>query len=116
MFLFLISVLLNIVIGAAGEEALGNLVLNKPVIGQILAALIGLIPNCGASVLLTQLYLNGVMNAGQLIAGLLTGAGVGLLVLFRVNPDTKENLRIAGLLYACGVAGGLLVHAVTMLI
>ncbi len=108
LFLFLISVLLNIVIGAAGEEALGNLVLNKPVIGQILAALIGLIPNCAASVVITQLYLEGAMGFGAMMAGLLVGAGVGLLVLFRTNRDLKENLQLTGILYVCGVLGGLL--------
>ena len=116
LFIFAITLVLNLAFEFIGEDRLAMLIRDRAVLGEMIAALIGLIPNCGASVLLTQLYLNGVMNAGQLIAGLLTGAGVGLLVLFRVNPDTKENLRIAGLLYACGVAGGLLVHAVTMLI
>ena len=78
--------------------------------GELLAALIGLIPNCAASVALTQLYLEGVITAGAMTAGLLTGAGVGLLVLFRVNAHLKENLTIAGLLYVFGVTGGILLE------
>ena len=114
LFIFAITFVLNLAFLFIGEDRLAAVLRDKVLIGEMIAALIGLIPNCGASVLLTQLYLGGVMNAGQLIAGLLTGAGVGLLVLFRVNPDMKENLRIAGLLYICGVAGGLMIHAATL--
>ena len=109
-YIFLISVVLNIVLEMIGTQNLENLVFNQPVIGEILAGLIGLIPNCGASVLLTQMYLHGVLPASHLIAGLLDGAGVGLLILFRVNPDQKENLRITLLLYLLAVVFGLLIH------
>lgn len=114
LFIFAITFVLNLAFLFVGEDRIATVLRNKAFIGEMIAALIGLIPNCGASVLLTQLYLGGVMNAGQLIAGLLTSAGVGLLVLFRTNPDTMENLRIAGLLYICGVAGGMIVNAVTL--
>ena len=70
----------------------------------------GMIPNCAASVIITQLYLNGVLSAGAMTAGLLSGSGVGLLVLFRVNDDYRENFRILGLLYVTGVLGGMLVN------
>ena len=83
---------------------------SRPVSGMFLSGLIGLIPNCGASVLLTQMYLHGVLPASHLIAGLLDGAGVGLLILFRVNPDQKENLRITLLLYLLAVVFGMLIH------
>ena len=78
---------------------------------MLLAALVGLIPNCGASVLLTQMYLHGVLPASHLIAGLLDGAGVGLLILFRVNPDWKENLLITVILYALALLFGFLLLA-----
>ena len=71
-------------------------------------ALIGLIPNCSASVLITELYVEGVVSAGQLIAGLMANAGVGLLVLFRLNKKLKENLMIVVLLYLCAVILGVL--------
>ena len=78
--------------------------------GPAVAGLIGLIPNCAASVTLTQLYLEGLLSAGALIAGLLVGAGVGLLILFRVNENLGENLRITALLYAVGVISGIVIE------
>ena len=76
----------------------------------MLATLVGLIPNCASSVILTQLYLEGVLGAGAMLAGLLAGSGVGLLVLFKVNDDLKENITITLLLYAIGVAAGILIE------
>ena len=73
-----------------------------------MAALIGLIPNCAASVALTELFLKGMLSAAQMIAGLLVGAGVGLLVLFRTNDHPNENLVILLMLYASGVVWGLI--------
>ena len=77
-------------------------------LSEILAGLVGLIPSCSASVLLTELYLNGVIHAGALIAGLSANAGVGLLVLFRQHRHLTGNFKITGLLYACSVAAGIL--------
>ena len=112
LFILAITVILNLAFAFVGEERLILVMGRMPVGGIFLAALIGLIPNCGSSVLLTQMYLHGVMGASQLIAGLLVGAGVGLLVLYRVNPDQKENLLITAILYGFGVLGGLLVRLV----
>ena len=92
------------------EDRLGSLFLNRPLVGELTAALLGMIPNCASSVAITQLYLNGVLSAGAMISGLLAGSGVGLLVLFRVNDDQKENIRILALLYGIGVAGGIVVN------
>lgn len=110
LYILLISFVLNLLIAWIGEDVLGNLILNRPVAGELVAALVGMIPNCASSVVITQLYLNGVLSPGALTAGLLSGSGVGLLVLFRVNDDYRENLKILGLLYAAGVAGGMLVN------
>ena len=74
------------------------------------SALVGLIPNCAASVTITQLYISGVISLGAMMSGLLVGAGVGLLVLFRVNPDKKENLKIVGILYVIGVLAGIVIN------
>lgn len=106
LFILLITFALNLILFWVGEDALANLPLNRPVIGPLLAGLVGLIPNCAGSVAITQLYLGGVLDAGAAMAGLLTGSGVGLLVLFRVNHDRKENLKILGLLYGIGVMAG----------
>ena len=110
LFVFAITVLLNLAFLFLGEDRLTAVISSLPITGMFLSALIGLIPNCGASVLLTQMYLHGVLPASHLIAGLLDGAGVGLLILFRVNPDQKENLRITLLLYLLAVVFGLLIH------
>ena len=109
-FILLISIALNILLSIVGTENLSNLVLNRPVIGEVLAGLIGLIPNCAASIALTQLYLEGVVSAGAMVSGLMVGAGVGLLVLFRTNRHTRQNIQLTILLYILGVAGGLIVQ------
>ena len=108
LYILIISFVLNLVIALLGEEFLGNLILNRPVIGELIAALVGLIPNCAASVTITQLYLKGILSAGALISGLLAGSGVGILVLLRVNDDRKENLRIICLLYVICVIVGIM--------
>lgn len=109
LFIFVVTFLLNLVIGLIGEENLGNLILNQPIVSEILAGLIGLIPNCAASVVITTLYMEGAMSIGAMMAGLLVGAGVGVLVLFRTNKNYKENLKITGLLYVTGVLGGIII-------
>ena len=109
LFILLISFVMNTVIFYLGEDFLANLLLNKPVFGQMIAGLVGLIPNCAASVIITQLYLEGVMGLGSMMAGLLAGTGVGLLVLFKVNDDWKENVKILALLYGIGVVAGILI-------
>ena len=76
----------------------------------VIAALIGLLPNCAASVILTQLYLSGAISFASVIAGLCTGAGIGLVVLFKVNPDKKENVKIIAVLYGIAVAAGLILE------
>ncbi len=110
LYIIAVSLILNFVIALVGEETLAAMVLNKPALSLFVSALVGMIPNCASSVILTQLYLGGVLGAGALMAGLLSGSGVGFLVLLRVNEDKKENLRIFGLLYALGVAGGALIE------
>ena len=112
IYVLLISLALNLLIAWVGEDVLGSVILNRPIVGAVIAGLVGLIPNCAASVVLTQLYLSGVLSAGVLIAGLLSGAGVGLLVLFRVNDERKDNLRIVGLLYVIGVTAGIAVEII----
>ena len=111
LYIFLVSLVLNLLIAMVGEDVLGNVILDRPVVGAMLAGVVGLIPNCAASVVITQLYLGGVLSAGAMIAGLLSGTGVGLLVLFRVNDNRRENLRLMGLLYVTGVVSGIIVEA-----
>ena len=110
VFVLAVTFLLNLSFLFLGEDTLNSLVKAKPLPGILISALIGLIPNCGASVLLTQMYLHGILPASHLIAGLLDGAGVGLMILFRVNPEHRQNLFITGLLYLLSVLFGLLLY------
>ena len=109
VFLLIMNFLITLVVALVGEEHLAGFILNKPVIGELLAGLVGLIPNCAASVMITELYLQGGMSSGAMLSGLLVGAGVGLLVLFRMNRrNMKENFITLALLYASGVFFGLI--------
>lgn len=109
-FIVLISFVLNLVLHTLGEDVLAELFLNYGILGELTAGLIGMIPNCAASVTVTQLYLEGVLNFGAMLSGLLTGSGVGLLVLYRTNHNWKENVCITGILYIIGTVCGIAVN------
>ena len=109
-FILLITFALNLVMHYVGEDALASLLRDHGIVGPILSGLVGLIPNCASSVVLTRLYLEGAMSFGACMSGLLVGAGVGLLVLFRANSDKKDTLKVVLLLYAIGVAVGILLE------
>lgn len=112
IFIFVISLALNMLLFFVGEEALAGFILDRPVLGPVLSALVGLIPNCAASVVITQLFIEGVISFGSMMAGLLVGSGVGLLVLFKVNDNWKDNVKIMAVVYVigtvCGIAMNLL--------
>ena len=91
-----------------GEDTIASFLRNQPILGPIIAGIIGLIPNCASSVILTQMYLENVISAATMISGLLVGAGVGLAVLFKANKGIKQNLKITALLYAIGVGSGII--------
>ena len=106
IYIFIITLIINIAVFFIGEDKIGDFVSKNSWMGPILSSLIGLIPNCAASVIITNLYVENVINAASLIAGLLTGAGVGLVVLFRTNRNIKENIAIMSLIYFIGVISG----------
>lgn len=110
LFIILITFIINIVVHFVGEETISSWILNKPIIGPIITSLIGLIPNCAASVIITNMYLENVISLGSMIAGLLTGAGVGLAVLFKTNNKLKENIGIVALLYTIGAISGIIIE------
>ncbi len=112
IFIILISFIINIAIYFIGEDTIANFLQNKPIIGPMISGLIGLIPNCASSVIITQMYLKDMISVATLISGLLVGAGVGLAVLFKINKGIKENLKIVGILYAIGVISGILIELI----
>ena len=112
LFLLLINLLLGGAIHLVGEERISQVLLSGSVLQPFVAGLIGFIPNCASSVILTELYLAGSLSFGAAVAGLCTGAGVGIAVLFRANRHGKENLLLAGALYVCAVITGLVCGAV----
>ena len=114
-FILLVTFLFGLLIEVMGEDALAQLLGSHPVRATFLAALVGLIPNCGASVAITELYLDGVLAVGPMVAGLLVSGGVGLLVLFRTNRDVRQNVAVTAFIYAVGVVVGLAVSASGML-
>ena len=108
LFIFIISLALNFVRDFVGDDNISRLVLNRPILGPLIACLIGLIPNCAASVIITKLYIGEMISSGTMIAGLLSSSGVGLLVLFKMNKHLKENIKIVSMLYGIGVIIGII--------
>ncbi len=111
IFIFAVNIVLGCVMEFAGEQTLEKLLMTDSWVQPLVSAAIGFIPNCAASVVLTKLYIGGVVSFGALIAGLSTGAGVGLLVLFKTNKNIKQNLTVVGVLYAAAVASGFIIQA-----
>lgn len=110
IFILLITIIINIAIHLIGEEQISSFLQNQPILGPVIAGMIGLIPNCAASVILTQMYLENVISVSTMISGLLVGAGVGLAVLFKMNKGIKQNIKIVTLLYSIGVIVGIIIE------
>lgn len=116
LFIIITSFILNILLEIIGEENLSKVFLKNSIFGPFTSSLIGLIPNCGASIMITELYLNNVISFGTTIAGLLTGSGVALLVLFKSNKNIKENLMILGIIYGIGSLSGVIIELIGMIL
>lgn len=112
IFLFAVSFVFGLVIELVGEDTLNRVLMSGSLFQPFLAALIGLIPNCAPSVILTELYVSGSVSFGSVVAGLSTGAGMGLVVLFKTNRNLKQNLAITGVLYIIGALSGLIINLV----
>ena len=112
IYIFSITLIINFVVEWVGEDNIASFVGNHAILGPAISSLIGLIPNCAASVIITNLYIQNIISGASLIAGLLTGAGVGLIILFRTNKNVKENICIVGLLYAIGVFSGVILQVI----
>ncbi len=115
LFIIVIEFFLNIGFSYLGEDNISKLFFKDSFFGPFVSSLIGLIPNCGASVVITELYLNNVITYSSMISGLLTGSGVGLLILFKTNKNKKDCLKILGLVYIIGVISGLIIQLINYL-
>ena len=111
VFIFVITLVLDGALELVGEDALAAFLGSNPVLSVLGSALVGLIPNCAASVVIAQLYVEGALGAGAMMAGLLVSAGVGLLVLFRTNRGLRQNLIVLAGLWATGAFWGLIISA-----
>lgn len=112
VFIFLITLVINGIITLIGEETIANFISRNLVLGPIIAGIIGLIPNCASSVILTELFVENVIAMPVLISGVAVNAGVGLLVLFKTNTNIKENLSIVSILYVIGVLSGIILQVI----
>lgn len=110
VYILAFSACLNLILEVAEIGKVESLFWSGSMFQPVLTALIGFIPNCAASVLLTELYMKGVISFAAAVAGLCTSAGVGLVVLWRVNRDQKENLKLMGVLYAVAVVSGIMLY------
>ncbi len=109
LYITIVTFIINIILYYVGEGFLSSLFLKDSIFSPFIASILGLIPNCVSSVMLTELYLNNIISLGSVISGLLTSSGVAFLVLFRVNKNIKENLTIVGLTYIIGVFAGIII-------
>lgn len=110
IFILIVSFILNLIIELYGTEVVNKIFMKDSILSPLISSLIGLIPNCASSVVLTQLYLQGVLSFGTLISGVLTGSGVTILVLFKTNKNIKENIFILSLLYLIGITSGIIIN------
>ena len=109
IFLLIFTFVLNLGVELVGEETIQSVVLDRPVLGSFLAALVGLIPNCASSVALTSLFADGVLSSGALLSGLMVNAGVGLAILFRNNRPVRDSFRVVAILFGISVVCGVLI-------
>ena len=115
LFIFIITLIINTIFTLLGDNYLSKILLNNSILSPFITSLIGLIPNCAASVILTELYLNSTISLGALIGGLLTSSSSSLLVLIKNNKKKKENLSIILLLYALGVLSGIIIELISLI-
>lgn len=111
-FILIASLLINLIIYFVGEDTLSNLLQSNNILVYFISSLIGLIPNCASSVVITEVFLSNLTTIGVALSGLLTGSGIGLLLLFKSNKNIKENLTILGIIYIVGVLIGFIVDLI----
>ena len=112
VFILIVNIAINLIVYKVGEDNVSNLLLHENIFVYFLSSLVGLVPNCAGSVIITELYLSKMISIGTLLAGLLTGSGLGILLLFRTNKNIRENLLILSIIYFVGVILGIIVDLI----
>lgn len=112
IYIIVTTLVINFLIHLIGEENIINIISKNIILGPVISGIVGLIPNCASSVIITELYVENIITMPILISGLLVNAGVGILVLFRTNKNVKQNVKIVSLLYVIGVICGLLLEII----
>ena len=116
IFIVICNFIINFIMEFGGMNYLKDILLKDNILGSFITSLIGLIPNCAGSVVLTELFLNNAISFSALLAGLLSGAGIALLVLFKTNKNKKENFMILGFLYLIGAFSGVILELISRII
>lgn len=116
LFIIIVSFVLNLLLEYKGIDFLSKLFLKNSIFGSFVSSLVGLVPNCAASVMITELYLSNAISFGSTVAGLLTGSGVAILVLFKTNKNMKENMIILGIIYFVGALSGMIIDIIGMVL
>ena len=112
VYILIIMLVINMLITFIGEENIAKFITAIPVLGPVVSTIIGIIPNCASSIIITQLYLRNMITFGSLIAGLLVNSGIGMLVLFKVNKSKKENLKILAVLSVISMVAGIIIDII----
>lgn len=112
IYIFILTLAINTLIWLIGEDKISEFMSKSKILEPVISSLIGLIPNCASSVIITELYLSNIIKYGSLIAGLLVNAGTGLLVLFKINKNIKENIKIVAILFLLGVLTGVIFNII----
>ena len=112
LFILIANLLIGSIIELIGEDNIANILLSKNILTYFLASLIGLVPNCASSVIITKLYLSNLITIGTLMSGLLTGSGLGILLLFKTNKNLKENIFVLSIIYIIGVIIGIIIDLI----
>lgn len=114
IFILIITLILNCMLDIIGESNIESLFLKNKMLSSFLSGLIGLIPNCASSIVITEMYLKNIISFGSMISGLLTNSGIALVVLFKTNKNIKENLKIISILYIIGTICGILIDFIVV--
>lgn len=116
LFILIMMFIINIIFEYLGEEFLSKILLKNSIFSNFIASIVGLIPNCGSSIMITELYLNNTITFGAMMSGLLTGSGIGILILFKSNKKLKENVFIMTTIYTIGVLSGIIIDLIGIIL